>query len=296
MLRPISAFIMAHAYDWAMQRSERLCLSAWRAELLACAQGRVLEIGAGTGINLQHYPPDTKLILSEPDRHMRSKLRRRLQRNDRDEPQLVDWHAAAVDLPDNSLDTVVSTLVLCSVADLQRSLAELYRVLRPGGALLFLEHVVAHKPSTIRWQQRVEPIWSCCCGNCSLTRDTGRAIKVAGFLLESCIDQGLAGAPAIVRRTIRGVARKPGLDSSSSTDRRNQDFDPAGYPTCPFCNSDNIGKFVYGKPALTRQILVGFESGQIISGGCMLSENAPEWHCHQCKKDFGQMPTMEEKP
>ena len=218
IFRPFGAFLMAHAYDWAMQRSERLCLSDWRAELLSHAQGRILEIGAGTGINLQHYPPDSDLILSEPDRHMRGKLRRRLQQTDADRPQLVNWGAAKLGLPDNSIDSIVSTLVLCSVDNQQQSLAELYRVLRPGGALLFLEHVIAENPGTIRWQQRIEPLWSCCCGNCRLTRDTGRTIKAAGFLLESCFDETLPGAPAIVRRTIRGLARKPDPASSDRSD------------------------------------------------------------------------------
>ncbi|HEY5674798.1 MAG TPA: class I SAM-dependent methyltransferase [Malonomonas sp.] len=291
LLRPISAFLMAHAYDWAMQRSERLCLSSWRAELLSNAQGRVLEIGAGTGINLQHYPPQTELILSEPDRHMRGKLQRRLQKNNQDQRQLVNWSADAIDRPDDSVDSIVSTLVLCSVSDLQQSLAELYRVLRPGGALLFLEHVIALNPATIRWQQRIEPLWSCCCGNCRLTRDTGQAIKTAGFLLESCTDEALPKAPAIVRRTIRGLARKPDLASSNSTASRNQEFDFAAYPACPFCSGSRVGKIVYGKPALTRHILQGLETGQIISGGCTLQHDAPQWHCHQCRKDFGQRPT-----
>jgi ubiquinone/menaquinone biosynthesis C-methylase UbiE len=224
MLRPLSAFIMAQTYDRVMQHSERLCLSDWRAELLAAAQGQVLEIGAGTGLNLQHYPPHIELILSEPDRQMRGKLLKRLQQNDRKKPPLVDWDAAAIDLPDNSLDCIVSTLVLCSVTDLQRTLAELYRLLRPGGTLLFLEHVVAHKSSTLRWQRRIEPFWICCCGNCHLTRDTGRAIKTAGFLLESCKDEVLLGVPAIVRRTLRGAARKPEADVDHSTANRNQNF------------------------------------------------------------------------
>ncbi len=295
MFRPISAFIMAQTYDWVMQRSEKLCLHDWRAELMAAAQGQVLEIGAGTGINLQHYPPDTKLILSEPDQQMRAKLLNRLRQHNRGKPQLTDWNAAAIDLPDNSLDTIVSTLVLCSVTDLQQTLTELYRLLRPGGTLLFLEHVVALKPSTRRWQRRIEPFWSCCCGNCHLTRDTGRAIKAAGFLLQSCKDEVLLGAPAIVHRTIRGAARKPDPGATSITASRNQDFDPAGYPHCPFCDSDKVGKIVYGKPALTRQILHGLDSGQIIAGGCLLQRDAPEWHCRQCKKDFGRISTMEEK-
>lgn len=209
MLRSVSTYLMARSYDWAMQRSEKLCLSAWRSELLTKAQGRVLEIGAGTGINLQHYPPQSELILSEPDRQMRRKLQQRLAQSSFKRTRLTDWSATAIDLPDNSLDCIVSTLVLCSVDDLQKSLAELYRLLRPGGVLLFLEHVVALKPSTIRWQQRFEPIWSCCGGNCHLTRDTGQTITAAGFRLDSCKEDNLIGAPPIVRRTIRGCARKP---------------------------------------------------------------------------------------
>ena len=209
MFPRFSTFMLAHAYDWAMRRSERLCLRAWRAELLANARGQVLEIGAGTGSNLQHYPAQLELILSEPDRHMRGKLQQRLTQTGSNQPQLTDWDAAAVELPDNSIDTIVSTLVLCSVKDLPDSLAELYRLLRPGGTLLFLEHVVSPQASTRRWQQRIEPFWSYCCGNCHLTRDTGSAIEAAGLQITSMTEAELVSAPAFVRRTIRGMAIKP---------------------------------------------------------------------------------------
>ncbi len=206
----VRAYLMARFYDASMRKTEQLCLSDWRAELLAQARGEVLEVGGGTGINLPYYPANlNRVILSEPDRHMRQQLAAKLPQAAGRSFQLTEWSAEAIPLPDASLDTIVCTLVLCSVPEQARSLAELYRVLRPGGQLLYLEHVIAEDPALQRWQRLVTPIWKSCCGNCHLTRDTGRALEEAGFRHERQTEAQMLGAPAIARRTIRGCARKP---------------------------------------------------------------------------------------
>lgn len=204
------SWLMAQCYDIAMQRTERLCLQQWRRELLAPGLGRTLEIGAGTGSNLPHYPrQETSLTLCEPDSWMRRQLNKRLARQTAcGQIRVNSWSAEQIKLPDQSLDTVVSTLVLCSVTDQQQALKEISRVLRPGGQLLFIEHVRSDNEKTARWQHRIEPFWRCACGNCHLTRDTMLGIENCGLQIEELQDAEMCAAPAIVRRTLRGRARK----------------------------------------------------------------------------------------
>ncbi len=208
-MRPYS-WLMAQCYDLAMRRTERLCLQQWRRELLAAASGSTLEIGAGTGCNLPYYPPQgQQLTLCEPDDWMRRQLQKKLARLSTHRDIIINnWRAEQLDLPDQSLDAVVSTLVLCSVQDQQQSLKEIARVLRPGGQLLFIEHVRSDKKSTARWQRRIEPIWRCACGNCHLTRSTVQNFEDSGLQLETLHDAEMSPAPAIVRRTLWGRARK----------------------------------------------------------------------------------------
>jgi ubiquinone/menaquinone biosynthesis C-methylase UbiE len=190
--------LLAAIYDRLMKQTEEACLAEWRRELLQDLRGDVLEIGAGTGANLRHYPPQVKLTLTEPDPHMRKRL-----------PDAAG--AAAEELPfaGGSFDAVVSTLVLCSVRDPARALAELLRVLKPGGRLLFIEHV-AGEASRLRWQRRVEPLWKRLMGNCHMTRDTLAEIERAGFLVEDVKRESLRKAFPLVRPSIRGRAVKPG--------------------------------------------------------------------------------------
>jgi len=113
-------------------------------------------------------------------------------------------------MPDESFDAVVSTLVLCSVRDVHGALREIFRVLRPGGRLLFVEHVAAHPDSRrFAWQRRLEPLWKRVAGNCHLTRDTEGALRRAGFQLEGIERESMRKAMPFIRRCIRGVARKP---------------------------------------------------------------------------------------
>lgn len=277
------SWLMAQCYDMAMANTEQLCLNGWRRDLLACATGDVLEIGAGTGVNLQHFPAHCRLIISEPDAQMRKKLQDRLQTTELP-AQLVDWPAEQLKLPNHSIDTVVTTLVLCSVADQQQALKEIYRVLRPGGQLLFIEHVRSGNRKTERWQRFCEPVWRCACGNCHLTRDTAKRITETGLEIEKLLEAELLGAPAIVRRTLRGRAIKAPASTGVNDP---QPIDPNNFPSCPHCGAADVAKVIYGKPPLTRQILAALESGQIISGGCMIHGGAPEWHCLRCRQDFG---------
>ncbi|MEJ7584387.1 MAG: class I SAM-dependent methyltransferase [Acidimicrobiales bacterium] len=120
--------------------------------------------------------------------------------------------ADALPFPDASFDTVVATLVLCSVPDQPAALAELRRVLRPGGALVFLEHVAAEdRPKRLRWQRRIEPVWKRLAGGCHLTRVTADAIVAAGFDLPDAAltRESARKTTPVVRPTVRGVATKP---------------------------------------------------------------------------------------
>jgi ubiquinone/menaquinone biosynthesis C-methylase UbiE len=204
------SWLMSKLYDRVMADAERACLVAWRADLLRGLAGAVLEVGAGTGANLRHYPPDvTRLVLAEPDPHMRRELELRLSGHT-PPPELVDATSEALPFPDAIFDAVVITLVLCSVPDPDRTLAELRRVLRPGGALIYLEHVAADEdPDRLAWQHRIEPVWRHLAGNCHLTRRTADSIRRAGFRIERESRESMRKAFFFTRPTVRGLARSP---------------------------------------------------------------------------------------
>ena len=167
--------IFARFYDRLLAGTERAGLSDMRRELLAGASGRVLELGAGTGFNLKHYTDAvTDLVMTEPDPHMASRLRERLAGNPgaAGNPSVVE--ASAEDLPfdDGSFDTVVATLVLCTIPNQQLALAEARRVLVEGGKLLFLEHVRSSRPGAARWQDRLERPWGFFAAGCHPNRPT----------------------------------------------------------------------------------------------------------------------------
>src|SRR3954454_9138985 len=149
--------LFARFYDRLMAGTEEGGLAEMRHALLGTASGRVLELGAGTGHNLSHYTDAvTELVMTEPDPHMARRLRERLaaEGTAAGRPSVIE--ATAEDLPfdDGSFDTVVATLVLCSVQDPPRAVAEARRVLVEGGRLLFLEHVRSSSPRLARWQDR----------------------------------------------------------------------------------------------------------------------------------------------
>jgi ubiquinone/menaquinone biosynthesis C-methylase UbiE len=194
------------------RRVEQETLGKWRRDLLAPLSGAVLEIGSGTGLNLPFYPATVeRVILSEPDPHMRNQLRRKLTQARPGMVTVVDAAVDALPLSDKSVDAVVATLVLCSVPEQRSALAEIHRVLRPSGQFVFLEHVAAEgRPGLLKWQRRIEPIWKRLAGNCHLTRQTQAAIERSGLVLEHVTRAEFFPAPALVRTSIRGVARRPG--------------------------------------------------------------------------------------
>ena len=154
-----------------------------RRRLLAGARGAVLEIGGGTGANLANYRDVERVVVAEPDPFMRRRLEQKLA-DARVPVEVSVAGAEALPFPDGSFDTVVSTLVLCTVPDQEAALDEVRRVLRPGGKLLFIEHVRA-VGSRARWQDRIEPLWRRLLGGCHPNRDTVAAIEEAWFEIDT---------------------------------------------------------------------------------------------------------------
>jgi len=201
---------MAAIYDPFMRRTEAACLTEWRGSLLASARGDVLEVGAGTGANLAHYADRVRsLTLAEPDANMRRQLDAKLAGGAAvPAARVTTWAIERVDAPDHTFDTVVATLVFCSVASQAEALAEVRRVLKPGGRLLFIEHVAAEGyPSREALQRAVDPLWCRVAGGCHVTRDTAGAMRDAGFVFEQFTRESMRKALPFLRPTIRGVAR-----------------------------------------------------------------------------------------
>ena len=200
----IKGRIFAAMYERMMSNTEDAGLRDHRRAIVGRARGRVLEIGAGTGLNLDHYGPGvTELVLTEPEEPMARRLQAKL-----DKGEVVPAGADDLPFPDDSFDTVVSTLVLCTVPDQQRAIAEIQRVLKPDGQLLFLEHVRSHDPKTAKWQDRLLPVWRTIGHGCHPNRDTAAALTQAGFRLEM-ESWRMPKAPPIVRPVIEGAASPP---------------------------------------------------------------------------------------
>jgi ubiquinone/menaquinone biosynthesis C-methylase UbiE len=186
-------------------------MRAARKALLEQATGRVVEVGAGTGLNLPHYPRAAReLILVEPEPAMRRRLERRVRRSDR-QARIIDASAERLPLPDGSVDTVVSTLVLCTVEHPDRALGEIARVLRPGGQLLFIEHVRAESPALAWWQDRLLGPWRRFACGCRCNRATVELIRAHGFEVQASKGAWRA-MPPIVRPLMIGRAHPRGVD------------------------------------------------------------------------------------
>lgn len=200
----------AALYDRLMASTEEAGLSEMRAELVASASGRTLELGAGTGLNLPHYGSEvSELVLTEPDPHMARRLRSRLAA----EPpasgssEVVEAGAESLPFEDSSFDAVVSTLCLCTVAEPERVVGEVARVLRPGGRLLYIEHVRSDSDGLARWQDRLETPWGWLAAGCHPNRDTAATIAASGLEPAEQVQGELPKAPPIVKPLIRGEAR-----------------------------------------------------------------------------------------
>jgi len=200
--------LFALTYDRQMAKVEKATLRGLRESLLAAASGDVLEIGGGTGANLPFYRPGAgSLMITEPD----TAMLRRLQRRAREQAPLAKiLRAPAEDLPfeDGSFDTVVSTMVLCGVSDQPRALRQLRRVLRPGGQLLFIEHVRSGDPGLAHHQDRMN--WMCqFVMRCDCNRPTLTSVEEAGFAVTGVEHLSMAKAPSFVSPLIVGTATTP---------------------------------------------------------------------------------------
>jgi len=195
-------------YDPFVWVAERAGVRAHRQELLSRARGCTLEIGSGTGLNLAYYPEDLdELVLIEPDPAMRSQMEKRLSRSGR-RARLVDASAERLPFADASVDTVVSTFVLCTVDAPDVALREIARVLRPDGQLLFLEHVRSESPTLARWQDRLAGPWRRFAQGCRCNRATAELMSACGLRLADVREASWRAMPPIVRPLIAGRAQR----------------------------------------------------------------------------------------
>lgn len=202
-------WVFAGAYDRFVARSERAGLADQRRRLLAQARGRTLEIATGTGLNLTHYPAAvTELVLTEPYQPMAALLRDKVARTRRN-ARIVEASGENLPFPDESFDTVVGTMILCTAADPQRLLTEVARVMRPGGQYLFLEHVRNDDPHIARRQDRVQPLWYLFGNGCHCNRDSVAALHHSPLLVEEVDEGRIPEAWSIIERMVTGRARRP---------------------------------------------------------------------------------------
>jgi SAM-dependent methyltransferase len=186
-------------------------LAPYRQRVAGAASGRVLELGIGPALNLPFYGPEVRSVIGiDPSPALLSMAgSRRL--NNPFPVDLLEGSAEALPLDDASMDSVVTTWTLCSVADPIRALQEARRVLRPGGRLLFVEHGRAPELRVSRWQDRLTPLWKRVAGGCHLNREIDSLISAAGFRMER-VDTGYMRGPKVMTFMYSGQARKPSDD------------------------------------------------------------------------------------
>lgn len=209
----VSHPIFARMFDRLSEREERMGQAEHREAMLRGMSGRVVELGAGNGINFKYYPASvTELVAVEPEPY----LRERAERAARGAPvpvSVVDGLGGALPFEDAAFDAAVTSLVLCSVPEQDTVLSDLFRVIRPDGELRFYEHVRANHPRLVRVQDAVTPVWKLFGGGCHPNRDTRAAIERAAFQIEEC--DRLAFRPCFVcapaAPRVLGRARRPGV-------------------------------------------------------------------------------------
>jgi ubiquinone/menaquinone biosynthesis C-methylase UbiE len=195
--------VMALVYDPYLWLGELMGMRRRRQALLTMARGRVVEIGAGTGLNVAHYP-DTidELILTEPEPGMRRALQRRAH-----DAVVLDAPAERLPMDDASVDTVVATLVLCTVPDPDAALREIARVLRPGGQVLFIEHVRSSSRLVAAYQKLMVRPWRAFAGGCVCNRTTLETLRANGFRVHA--DEAIwHGMPIVVHPVTVGRATR----------------------------------------------------------------------------------------
>ena len=203
------SFITAYFFDRLSAKAEKLFLRRWRRELLKNVYGDVLEIGAGTGVNIEHYPDQvTSLFLTEPDKHKRRIMEKKISGKNLEKVRISGDTVEQIPAEDESFDCVVAFIVFCCLANPAAALQEIKRVLKSGGYFVFLEHVAAPEGTSIRrWQDRLTPIWRIVGDN--LNRETEQAIITAGFRIKQITRENIPKALPVYRPSIRGIAEKP---------------------------------------------------------------------------------------
>ena len=199
--------VFARFYSFISPRVEKL-VARHREELLAGLGGRVIEVGAGNGLNFARYPAGVaEVVAVEPEPYLRPRAEEAAARA-AVKITVVEGEADALPGADGEFDAAVASLVLCSVPDQATALAEIRRVVKPGGELRVFEHVAADEPRLRRWQDRFTGLWRRANGGCTLNRDTAAAIAAAGFdtssLRRDTIPRGGLTRPIVV-----GIARRP---------------------------------------------------------------------------------------
>jgi ubiquinone/menaquinone biosynthesis C-methylase UbiE len=195
--------ILPHLIDMSM-RQERL--KAYRQRVVSAAEGRILEIGIGSGLNIPYYSGRAEKVIGlDPSAKLLSLAERALKAG-QVPIELLNGSAESIPLEDKSIGTVVTTWTLCTIRDAQRALAEMRRVLKPAGRLLFVEHGRAPDANVRSWQDYLTPLWKRIGGGCHLNRDIGQLIERSGFRIEQ-IDTGYMKGPRPMTFMYEGSAR-----------------------------------------------------------------------------------------
>jgi len=199
--------LSARLYEPFLWLGEKTGFERWRRKVVGQASGSVLELGAGTGLNLKHYPAGLeRLVLVEPDFH-KAKLLAEKQAPAGVDVEIVRAPGEMLPFEDGTFDMVIETLVLCTVADPEATAAEIRRVLKPDGRFLFMEHVRSDGPRLGPWQDRMEKTWMKIADGCHCNRRTVPMLRASGFEVEVTAEQDKFPMPPVARPIVSGVAR-----------------------------------------------------------------------------------------
>jgi SAM-dependent methyltransferase len=198
-----SDIILPRLCDLAMRNKQ---LVPFRERVIGAAEGRVLEIGVGSGMNLPFYRPPVREVLALEPAPRLVTMARGASRATSMPVSFLEASAEVIPLHEHSVDTIVTTWTLCSIPQAATALAEMRRVLRPGGKLLFVEHGLAPDEGVRRWQDRLTPAWRCISGGCHLNRPIRSMIEGAGFRIDR-IETGYIPGPKPMTFMYEGNAR-----------------------------------------------------------------------------------------